>query len=53
MNSICTGAPYNIKSECVTRNLKKTKKFVKGISRKIFRRMGLGDGPTDHFERGP
>ena len=29
---------------------RKTEMFVKGISRKIFRRIALESCPTDHFE---
>ena len=42
MHSICTRAPSNIRSECMTWNEIKMKMFVKGISTEDFPKNCLG-----------
>ena len=49
MHSICTGHPRILGVSAWHEIERKTKMFVKGISRKIFRRIALEIRPTDHF----
>ena len=49
MHSICTGHPRILGVSALHEMKQKMKMFVKGISRKIFRRIALEGRPTDQF----
>ena len=53
MYFICTGAPYMVGVSAWHERNEKWKTIVKGILRKIFRRIAFESGPTVHLGDGP